>query len=102
VVVTDGVTLNDAPVASTVAQEELEPQVPEYHFQAPAVPVFPLTERITELPLQTAFPTALLLTVTGPHGITTLIITDEQEVVLQDPSARTKYVVLDPGVTLML
>jgi hypothetical protein len=89
VVVTVGVTFKVAPVASADPQEELEPQVPEYHFQAPAVPVFPLTERITELPLQTAFPITLLLTVAGPHGIVTLMVTDAQEVVLQEPSART-------------
>ena len=58
---------------------------------------------VTGPPRQIPFTGALLVAEVGSvEGVLTVTVTDWQSVVLQSPSARTKYVVVEVGFTLIV
>lgn len=77
------------------------PQLPLYHCQLAAVPRLPpLTLRVDEAPLQMLI-VVLFIDVAGLEAELVLIVMLWQAVVLQAPTAFTKYVVVDAGFTAM-
>ena len=97
VVVAEGVTLMLLPLPTAVPPQELL-----YHFQLALLPRLPpFTLRVTLEPLHTES-TEALIEVGAAEKVLTLMDLLAQAVVLQVPSARTKYVVVAEGVTLML
>jgi hypothetical protein len=96
-VVAEGVTLMLLPLPTAVPPQELL-----YHFQSALLPRLPpFTLRVTLEPLQTESAEAVM-EVGAVEKVFTLMDLLAQAVVLQVPSARTKYVVVAEGVTLML
>ena len=78
------------------------PQELLYHFQSALLPRLPpFTLRVTLEPLQTESAEAVM-EVGAVEKVFTLMDLLAQAVVLQVPSARTKYVAVAEGVTLML
>jgi uncharacterized membrane protein len=78
------------------------PQELLYHFQSALLPRLPpFTLRVTLEPLQTESAEAVM-EVGAVEKVLTLMDLLVQAVVSQVPSARTKYVVVAEGVTLML
>jgi hypothetical protein len=81
---------------------DVPPHEPLYHFQLPPVPKLPpFNVSVTDSPLQMveAVP---VTTVAGTEVSRTVMVTLWQAVLLHVPSAFTKYVVVDVGVTLKL
>ena len=84
------------PVPTAVPPHELL-----YHFQLAPVPsVPPLTLKVVVLPKQMVV--VPVIAVAGNEVSPTVTVTLRQMVVLQVPSARTKYVVFVEGETVML
>ena len=80
---------------------EVPPQLPLYHFQLPPVPSEPpFKVNVLLWPLQIVV--VPLMLVAGTDVSLTVMVTLWHEVLLQVPSAFTKYVVVDVGVTLRL
>jgi hypothetical protein len=97
VVVVDGETVSEVPVPTTVP-----PQLPVDHTQTAPVPKEPPTRlSVVDVPLQTGLADALI-EVGAVDRVFTVTVTLAHAVVLQVPSARTKYVVVAAGVTEML
>lgn len=89
-------TVIDAPVPTNVPLQE-----PVYQLYCAPVPNEPpVAVRVTLLPVHTEVDEAVM-PVGAVEAVLTLMVTCAQVVVLQVPSARTKYVVVEEGLTVM-
>jgi hypothetical protein len=91
-----GLTVTHDPVPTYVP-----PQLPEYHFQAAPVPNDPpCTHSVVLCPGQTGFALGEMPEA-ATESVFSVTVVLAHAVVLQVPSARTKYVVLAVGHTLI-
>ena len=92
-----GLTLIDAPVPI----EAPLAHPPAYHFHEAPVPNDPPTTLIFVLPPKQIGDVVALALVGAVDNVFTVTTTDAQVVLLQSPSALTKYVVVTDGVTVI-